>query len=153
LLQQAIATISKMTHDMGPVALNAPSHIPATGPVRPLEPPPGSIPLEQQAAPNAPGHTPAPTPEPPTANIALEEHVISASAPPISTTKGSSKRNATGGDVPAPHFKRSKQSSHVRRCSKCNKLGHYSTSCGRDAPPPKRPRGRPVGSGKQKTTV
>jgi hypothetical protein len=110
-------------------------------------------PLEQLAAPNAPGHTPAPTPEPPTTNIALEEQVISASAPPISTTRGSHKRTATGGDVPAPHFKRPKQSSHVRRCSKCNKLGHYSTSCGRDAPPPKRPRGRPVGSGRQKTTA
>jgi hypothetical protein len=142
-----IATISKTTHDVGPAALNAPSHIPETGPVGPLEPPLESIPLEQQAAPNAPGHTPAPT------HIALEEQVISASAPLISTTKGSRKRNATGGDVPAPHFKRPKQSSHVRRCSKCNQLSHYSTSCGRDAPPPKRPRGRPVGSGRQKTTA
>jgi hypothetical protein len=82
-----------MTHDVGPAALNAPSHIPAMGPVCPLEPPLGSISLEQQAAPNAPGHTPTPTPAPelPAAYIALEEQVISASSPPSRPQRGAAR--------------------------------------------------------------
>lgn len=75
-----------------------------------------------------------------------QEHV-SASAPPISSTKGSRAREQQGGDVPLPHFKRKAKTKHTRRCTGCGKTGHKITTCGREVPP-KRPRGRPAGSGR-----
>ncbi|KAG2649634.1 hypothetical protein PVAP13_1NG122519 [Panicum virgatum] len=76
-----------------------------------------------------------------------EEHIVLASAPPISSTKSSRKKSMEGVDAPVAHFKRPQGQKHTCRCSVCHKTGHSSTTCGREAPPPKRPRGRPVGSG------
>ena len=71
-------------------------------------------------------------------------------APPISSTKGSRTKGVEGVDLPAPHFKRPQGKNRKRCCKRCNKSGHNITTCGREAPPPKRPRGRPVGSGTRK---
>ncbi|CAO2144062.1 unnamed protein product [Urochloa humidicola] len=83
-------------------------------------------------------------------NPVREEQSISASAPPISNTKGG-RRGCTvsvGDDaVPKPHFNRPQPTDHKRRCKTCHRSGHNSATCGRE-PTPKRPRGRPVGSGK-----
>lgn len=86
-----------------------------------------------------------------------EEMAISASAPPVSTTKGMHRRDEVDGcenrdqneDVPEPHFKRQNQKKRRRRCSKCGKIaGHNASTCGKEPKPTKRPRGRLVGSGK-----
>jgi hypothetical protein len=76
-----------------------------------------------------------------------EEQNVSASAPPISSTKGSRARAVQGDDVPLPHFKRKPKATHTRRCTGCGQTGHKITTCGREVAP-KRPRGRPVGSGR-----
>ena len=61
--------------------------------------------------------------------------------------KGGCVRQVEGADVPEPHFKRPQARDHKRRCKKCKKSEHYSSTCGRNPAPQKRPRGRPVGSG------
>ena len=76
-----------------------------------------------------------------------EEQNVLASAPPISSIKGSHVRGLQGGDVPLPHFKRKGKLTHTRRCTGCGKTGHKITTCGREVQP-KRPRGRPIGSGR-----
>ncbi|CAL4969684.1 unnamed protein product [Urochloa decumbens] len=83
-------------------------------------------------------------------NPVQEEQRVSASAPPVSNTKGGRRGSVAreGGDaVPAPHFNRPQTTEHTRRCSTCHRSGHNAATCGRE-PPPKRPRGRPVGSGR-----
>jgi hypothetical protein len=75
------------------------------------------------------------------------EHHISASAPPVSSIKGSRAKGVQDGDVPMPHFKRKPKATREHRCSRCKQKGHKVTTCGREVPP-KRPRGRPVGSGR-----
>ncbi|CAN6169849.1 unnamed protein product, partial [Urochloa humidicola] len=75
-------------------------------------------------------------------NPVPEEQCVSASAPPVSNTKGGRRGSAASvgdDDVPAPHFDRPQTTDHKRRCSICNKTGHNSATCGRE-PPPKRPR-------------
>ena len=66
--------------------------------------------------------------------------------------KGAVQRGVEGVDLPAPHFKRPQGKSRKRRCKRCNMSGHNITTCGREAPPPKTSRGRPVGSGTRKRT-
>jgi len=120
LLRQALQVVDQIPHDLGPP--NA-----ALGVAHDLDPP--------AAASGVP---------------AGQNHVVSASAPPISSTKGSRTKGVEGVDLPAPHFKRPQGKNHKRCCKRCNKSGHNITTCGREAPPPKRPRGRPVGSGTRK---
>lgn len=54
-----------------------------------------------------------------------EERAISASAPPVSTTKGMRRRDEVESceneDVPEPHFKRQHQKKRRRRCSNVEK--------------------------------
>ena len=83
-----------------------------------------------------------------------EDVTISATAPPVSTTKGSRKRNTGDENEPTPHFKRPKDK-QKRRCSKCGQLatGHNAATCERvnaakEQGVTKRPRGRPRGSGR-----
>ncbi|KAG8078728.1 hypothetical protein GUJ93_ZPchr0007g3006 [Zizania palustris] len=87
------------------------------------------------------------------ANVAshnnIEEHIdISATAPPVSTTKGSRKRGNCMDDVPEPHTRYEKKKI-FKRCSTCGKRErHNSRTCGKErVEVPKRPRGRPKGSG------
>jgi hypothetical protein len=62
-----------------------------------------------------------------------DEHNVSASAPPVSTTKGSRKKYARMiADIPQPHFqwdKRKKQ----RKCGRCGTYdtGHNAATCER----------------------
>ena len=78
---------------------------------------------------------------------------ISAAAPPVSTTKGSRKKNNEGEEGPEPHFQRPKEKKK-RRCLKCGKLapGHNAATCDRvqkmqSEGVTKRPRGSGRGRG------
>ena len=72
--------------------------------------------------------------------------IASASAPPMSTTKGSRRKKLVGVEnLPEPHRRREDGKKRTRRCSRClKKDGHYASTC---TNPPviqeKRPRGRP----------
>jgi hypothetical protein len=78
-----------------------------------------------------------------------EEANISASAPPVSTTKGSRRRLPEMDDMPQPHFQRDKRKKR-RKCGKCGlyDTGHNAATCDRaqNQQANKRPRGRPKGS-------
>ena len=82
-----------------------------------------------------------------------EEANVSASAPPVSTTKGSRRRWPENEEVPQPHFPRAKIKKS-RKCSRCGlyNTGHNASTCERAQNQQangnrKRPRGRPNGSG------
>jgi hypothetical protein len=62
-----------------------------------------------------------------------EEHNVLASAPPISTTKGSRKKCAgMTADIPQPHFQRDKRKKR-RKCGRCGlyDTGHNAATCER----------------------
>jgi hypothetical protein len=73
------------------------------------------------------------TPHPVERMTEQEEHNVLASAPPISTTKGSRKKCAgmTAG-IPQPHFLHDKRKKR-RKCGKCGlyDIGHNATTCER----------------------
>ena len=84
-------------------------------------------------------------------------HQASATAPPISTTKGSHKKSTqVTEDTHIPHFDRDRRKKR-RKCSKCGlyDTGHNAATCDkiqqqRGNGVTKRPRGRPRGSGRGK---
>jgi hypothetical protein len=94
------------------------------------------------------------TPHPMERMIEQEERNVSASAPPISTTKGSHKKCAgMTADISQPHFQRDKRKKW-RKCGRCDLYDtcHNAATCARAQQQlkngvVKRPRGRPKGSG------
>jgi hypothetical protein len=62
-----------------------------------------------------------------------EDHNVPASAPPLSTTKGSHKKCAAMvADIPEPQFQRDNRNIR-RKCGKCDlyDTGHIVATCGR----------------------
>jgi hypothetical protein len=71
------------------------------------------------------------TPQPTERMTEQEERYISASAPPISTTKGSRKKCVRmTADIPQPHFQRDKGKKR-RKCGRCGlyDTGHNAATC------------------------
>ena len=128
LIAEAITVLDKIPHDV-------------------------SLPMQNAA-------TAAPTSSFPHHTERMTEHEddnVSASAPPVSTTKGSRKKCAVmTEDIPQPHFQHDKRKKR-RKCGRCGlyDTGHNATTCERAQQQLKngvikRPRGRPRGSGRGK---
>jgi hypothetical protein len=89
-----------------------------------------------------------------------EERNVSASAPPVSTTKGSRKKCAgMVVDIPQPHFQCDKRNKR-RKCGRCGLYDtcHNVATCERaqqhlEHGVVKRPKGRLRGSGRENTTT
>jgi hypothetical protein len=89
-----------------------------------------------------------------------EEHNVSASAPPVSITKGSHKKSlGMTADIPQPHFQCDKRKKR-RKCGRCSlyDIGHNVATCERahqqlENGVIKRPTGRPRGSGRGNATT
>jgi hypothetical protein len=73
------------------------------------------------------------TPHPIERMTEQEEHNVPASAPPVSTTKGSHKTCAgVTADIPQPHFQHDKRKKR-RKCGRCGlyDTGHNAATCER----------------------
>ena len=113
-----------------------------------------SLPM-QRTAPAATASTDAATTSADAAPSSNSPHQASASAPPVSTTKGSCKKSAqVTEDIPIPHFDRDRRKKR-RKCTKCGlyDTGHNVGTCDkiqqqRENGVTKRPKGRPRGSGR-----
>ncbi|KAK3153632.1 hypothetical protein QOZ80_2BG0178640 [Eleusine coracana subsp. coracana] len=88
-------------------------------------------------------------------HVKQEEINMSASTPPVSTTKGTRRTGAKTEERPPPHFQRDRRKQ--RRCLRCGlcDTGHNAATCERNKKEranniSKRPRGRPRGSSRRR---
>jgi hypothetical protein len=124
-----------------------------------LEKIPHDISMPVHRAPAAAASTSS-TPQPTERMTEQEEHNVSASAPPVSTTKGNHKKYAgVIANIPQPHFQRDKRKKR-RKCGSCDlyDTGHNVATCERaqqqlENSVIKRPRGRPRGGGRGNATI
>jgi hypothetical protein len=120
---------------------------------------PHDVSLPVHYAPTAAASTSS-TPQPTERMTEKKEHNVSASAPPVSTTKGSLKKYVgVIADIPQPHFQWDKRKKW-RKCRRCGMydMGHNAATCERAQQQlknsvVKQPRGRPRGGGRGNATI
>jgi hypothetical protein len=143
---------------MSPTTMDRAKNLIATT-ITELDKIPHDVSLPVHRAPAAAAST-SNTPQPTERMTKQEEHNVSASAPPVSTTKGSRKKYAgVIADIPQPHFQWDKRKKR-RKCGRCDlyDTGHNAATCERakqqlENSVVKRPRGRLRGGGRGNATI